>query len=183
MINFDFSNTTPTDWIALIGAVTGVPALIVQALQYSKQKPKLEVDYVPETFYRDPAFEIKENSNDSKSYRAATSIAAINTGYTPTTLINYELKAFPTPFPSFGWKAKIYAKIFRKKLFLYGNASTVVATHKLPIVLNPGHMWHAIIDADSFRKNTTAPYVFVKFSCSHKKKPIYKRIKLSMYKA
>lgn len=81
-------------WLAIVGATTGVCALLIQFFQYIHLKPKLRVDIKPEcTILRDE-FKVQDpNTENTVSYKPATHIVITNLGQMSTVILGLEFYA------------------------------------------------------------------------------------------
>ena len=120
-----------------------------------------------------------EDDPQANSYRPATYIVISNTGQMTATILRLEVQARNY---FFDWKPfrKLY-RIFNKRQTMVSHSDGVIIdqTRKIPTIIESGHSWLAIVDAQNFRDQLEHfPYVSLELKASHKIKPIRKRIKL-----
>jgi hypothetical protein len=168
-----------THWIAIIGAVTGVSALIIQLTQYLYSKPRLRIEVTPECIRLTDKFKVVDPNNpESVEYRYATNIVLTNIGQMAAAILHVRIYS-----KNFTLLTLLLNKLpFRKKkqcLTLSRGNSFVEQTFKTPFILDPGHIWISFIDAEDYRKDLDkSSNVFFEVRTAHRKNPQVVRIKL-----
>lgn len=173
---------TWTEWAAIIGATTGIAALLIQFFQYINIKPKLKIDITPECCILRDEFKI-ENKGDTRngaSYRPATFVVITNIGQMAATILSIEVQARSHSFIHRNIMKFLGSKKKREIIMSSSEKIIIEQTSKVPTVIESGHSWLAIMDTNTFRKQMkTTPYIFLNLKSSYKQRPIKKRIRLN----
>lgn len=174
------SQLTWPEWAGIIGAVSGVPALFIQLIQYLHSKPRLRVDVSPECIIIRDEFKVKNDCNpDEEGYRYATHVVITNVGQMTASILKIEIRA-----KNYGWIDTLLSKLpvlkkTRRGIISHDKA-IIDQTYKTPFTLDAGHVWIGIVDALPYRENLHHfPHVYLEIKTSHKKKPQVKKIKLA----
>jgi hypothetical protein len=77
----DLSSLTWTAWAGIIGAVTGILALLIQFFNYMHSRPRLRVEIAPECAILMDEFKTQDPDDINQcGYKPATHIVITNTG-------------------------------------------------------------------------------------------------------
>ena len=169
-----------TEWAAILGAITGIPAILIQIFQFWHSRPRLRVEIVPECAVFSEEFVMPEQEDDNSTrYKPATHIVITNTGQMAAAIIRLNLIS-----NACRWYHRLFNKVipfYDKKCMVISSqgAEIVKQSSKAPLILDAGHVWIGLIDASSFKDNMhVCPYIYLEIKVSYRNKPIRRKVKL-----
>ena len=166
-----------TEYLALLGALTGSFALIWDIVKWARNGAKFKINIRPNTFYPDGKITNVEKceNGERKTYATYYHIEIVNAGNQPSTLLDIEVTSKPSGLE----------KLKKKTEGIISYTSTAFTPHfgkKLPQVIGPGEVWSCRIEEEKVNTVSISDFPKLYLTTAHKSKPIICNIKVKKKK-
>lgn len=170
-----------TDIIAILGAVTGVPAFLIQLLSFKQARPIIKIRYIDQVFRTEEEFTSKKLSDGSRELHPASYVEIVNLGHIPTTVLSLEVAVSDSKYAKYLY-LPFFSRFFSQKPRNEVKSSRfVAATAQLPRLLSSGDVWCAHANLSPLRgyKKQGYKHSYIKLVTSDRDYPRFHKITLS----